>query len=113
MTHETLEDLLKRLRSPVLPPKLQTATLRYRFKLDGGPTMDLLLDQGRLSPGKPGDQPDCEVSCSPDEFAAVLEGQHNLLTAFMRGDVRLQGSITAAKTLYTFLRYSQLEEAHA
>jgi hypothetical protein len=30
----------------------------------------------------------------------------------MRGDVRIQGALAAAKLLYTFLRYAHLEEAN-
>jgi hypothetical protein len=41
----------------------------------------------------------------------VLSEQHNLLTSFMRGDLRIQGMLAAAKLLDTFLRYAHLEEA--
>jgi putative sterol carrier protein len=111
MTHDTLNSLLERLQAPILPPKLQAATVRYRFTLDSSERWDILLHQGRLAPDQTEGCPDCLVECTSDEFGAVLSGQHNLLTAFMRGDVRIQGALAAAKLLYTFVRYAHLDEA--
>jgi putative sterol carrier protein len=111
MTHDTLRSLLERLRAPILPPKLKEATVRYRFNLGGSEQWDILLDRGRLWLDQTGGPPDCLVECTSDEFAAVLSGQHNLLTSFMRGAFRIDGRLDAAKLLYTFLRYAELEEA--
>ena len=111
MTHDTLSSLLARLQAPILPLTLHAATARYRFTLDGRAPWDLLLHQGRLSLDQSKGRPDCLVACTSEEFGALLSGEHNLLTAFMRGDVRIQGTVAAAKLLYTFLRYAHLEEA--
>jgi putative sterol carrier protein len=112
MTHDTLSSLLARLQAPILPPKLKAATVRYRFKLSSSEQWDILLNQGRLSLDQTEGRPDCLVEYTSEEFGAVLSGQHNLLTSFMRGDVRTQGTLAAAKLLYTFLRYAHLGEAH-
>ena len=106
-----LKALVDRLQAPVLPPKLRAARLRYRFRLDGGQTLNGMLDRGRLSLEDFSEPPDCVVECASEELGAVFSGRHNLLTAFMRGDARLLGSLGSAKSLYTFLRYAQLEEA--
>ena len=112
MSHDTLSSLLERLQAPILPPKLKAATVRYRFTLDRSEQWDILLHQGGLSLDQTGGSPDCLVECTSDEFGAVLSGQHNLLTAFMRGDLRIQGPLAAAKLLYTFVRYAHPEEAN-
>jgi len=111
MTRDILNSLLERLQVPILPPKLKAATVRYRFTLDSSEQWDILLHQGRLALDQTGGCPDCLVECTSNEFGAVLSGQHNLLTSFMRGDVRIQGTLAAAKLLYTFVRYAHLEEA--
>ena len=111
MTREELKTLLDRLEAPVLPPKLQAAKVRYRFRLDRGESLDLVLERGRLRLVDGQEPPDCVLECTPDESVAVLTGRHNLLTAFMRGDLRLQGTLSAGKSLYTFLKYAQFEEA--
>jgi putative sterol carrier protein len=110
MTHDTLSSLLERLQAPILPPELKAATVRYCFTLGSSEQWDLLLNQGRLSLDQTKGRPDCLVDCTSDELGAILSGQHNLLTSFMRGDVRIQGTLAAAKLLYTFLRYAHLDE---
>lgn len=111
MTGTALGEVLDRLQAPVLPPKVQAARVRYRFTLDRGRAIDVLLEQGRLSLAGSEAPPDCAVECTSEELEALLSGRHNLLTAFMRGDVRILGTFGAAKSLYTYLRYAHLEEA--
>ena len=113
MTGPAIDALVDRLQAPVLPPRLQAATFRYRFLLDRGGTRDLTLERGRLRALESPDPPDCVLECTPEELQAVLTGRHNLLTAVMRGDVRVRGTLAAAKAIYTYLRYAQLEEAKA
>ena len=113
MTGAALAAVLERLRASVLPPKLQAAKLRYRFRLERGDSFDVVLNRGRLTVGESVEPPDCVVECSSEELQAVLTGRHNLLTTFMRGDARLLGTLAAAKSLYTYLRYAHLEEAKA
>jgi len=111
MTGTALIALLDRLRAPVLPPKLQSARVRFRFRLDRNETLDAVLDRGRLTAAESAEPPDCVVEGTSDELHAVLSGRHRLLTAFMRGDVRILGTMAAANCLYGYLRYAQLEEA--
>ena len=113
MTRDARWTLPERLQAPDLPPKLRTATLRYRFKLAGGEEGDLVLERGRFSLGDAKAKPDCVVECAAEEFVALFSGKHNMLTAFMRGDVRIQGTVGAAKSLHTFLRYARFEESKA
>jgi putative sterol carrier protein len=111
MAGAALGAVLDRLRTPVLPPKLEAARVRYRFTLDGGRSLDVVLQGGRLSLADPQEPADCVVECTSEELEALLSGRHNLLTAFMRGDVRVLGTFGAAKSLHTYLRYAHLEEA--
>src|SRR4029450_9334854 len=95
MTHDPLSALLERLQAPILPPTLKAATVRYRFTLGSSEAWDILLHQASLALGQTPGPPDCLVECTAEEFGAVLSGQHNLLTSFMRGDLRIQGPLTA------------------
>jgi putative sterol carrier protein len=113
MIQGSMSTLLERLSAPILPPKLKSASVRYRFRLDGKEQWDVVLDQGRLTLEEMKSQPDCLVECSPEEFTAIFSGRHNMLTVFMRGNIRFQGTIQAAKLLHTFIRYAQLEETKA
>ena len=109
MADDSLRSLLERLQAPIVPPKLKAATVRYRFNIGSGEQWDIILNQGRLSVDVTNSPPDCLVDCTSDELGAVLCGQHDMLTALMRGDFRMQGTLAAAKFLYTFLRYAHLE----
>jgi putative sterol carrier protein len=111
MTGAALAAVLDRLRAEVLPPKLQSSKIRYRFRLDRGDSLDVVLDRGRLSVAESPEPPDCVVECTSEELEAVLSGRHNLLTTFMRGDARLLGTLAAAKSLYSYLRYAHVEES--
>ena len=111
MTSETLKSLLDHLKPPILPPKVAKAALQYRFELDNGEHWDLRLSEGRLTLADNLESVDCQVHCSEDEFADILSGRHNVLTSFMRGDLRIAKTLAAGKALYSFLRYSVPSEA--
>lgn len=113
MTGPALDALVDRLQAPVLPPRIQTATFRYRFLMDQGETRNLVLERGRLRAEESADPPDCVMECTSEELQGLLSGRRNLMTAFMRGNVRIRGALAAAKSLYTYLRYAHLEEAKA
>jgi len=114
MNREELRSLLDRLRAPVLPPALKSATLRYRFHLtDDDRQWDLVLRDGRLLLEDTKGPVDCKMECSAGEFAGLLTGRNNLLTAFMRGNLIIQGALRSAKLLYTFLRFSEMAEVKA
>ena len=113
MAPDDIRPFLASLTPPILPPSLKSASLRYRFELEDGRTLDLLLQDGRISLAEREGAPDAVFRCAPDEWARYLSGRVNLLTAFMRGDLGIRGSLPAAKALYTFSRYVRVAEAKA
>ena len=113
MAPDDIRPFLASLTPAILPPAIKAASLRYRFELEDGKTWDLLLQDGRLSMAETAGEPDAVIRCAPDEWARVLSGRVNMVTAYMRGDVGLRGSLPAAKALYTFSRYARVAEAKA
>jgi putative sterol carrier protein len=90
-----------------LDPDLCETTARYRFDLKDGPSFTLLLDHGRLAvEDPPSATADCAVTCTGEEAERILRGDENVLTAFMRGELRLEtpAALDLAKRLYRFLR---------
>ena len=87
-----------------LPPDLHDAQARYRVEIEDGRSFLLTIDHGRLSLKEDGGEGDGVLKCSMDVFHRVLSGDVNLLTAFIRGDVRMSGDLRAIKALYRFLR---------
>ena len=113
MAPDDIRPFLASLKPANLPPAVKSASLTYRFELEDGRTWDLLLQDGRLSVAEGKAEPDVVIRCAPDEWARVLSGRVNLLTAWMRGDVGMRGDLPAAKALYTFSRYARVAEAKA
>jgi putative sterol carrier protein len=92
-----------------LAPEFRDTTATYRVELSDQRSFILALDHGRLTLREGREEADCVLSCAPEVFPRVLSGDLNLLTAFMRGDVRIGGDIGAAKRLYRYLRLANLK----
>jgi putative sterol carrier protein len=87
-----------------LPPEMRESRTRYRFDLDDGRSFTLALDRGRLSLEEGGDpEADCVLHCTAEEFQGIVAGDRNLLTAMMRGDIRVAGNLEWARRLYRYL----------
>lgn len=93
-----------------LPPELRDLKGTYRFEIDDGRLFMLRLDRGRLSLEEGSAQADVVLRCPMTGFIRALSGRLNLLTAFMRGDIHLQGDLELAKRLYRYLRIARTEE---
>ena len=96
-----------------LPPEIRDNVSRYRIELDDGRTFLLTLDHGHLEIEDGGHaKADCLLHCSAENFQRLLGGDWNLLTAFLRGDLRMTGDLEAAVRLYRFLRLTRGKEQH-
>jgi putative sterol carrier protein len=94
-----------------LPPEIRETTARYRIDLEDGRSFTLILNRGRLSVDEAGGEATCVLSCSAEMFLRVLNGETNLMTAFMRSEVLMSGDLAAAKRLYRYLRLSRAKGA--
>jgi putative sterol carrier protein len=95
-----------------LPPELRDMRATYRFELEDGRTFMLRLDWGRLSAEEAAADADCILRCPMNQFIGALSGRLNLLTAFMRGDIHIQGDLELTKRLYRYLRIARTQEGH-
>ena len=113
MASSDIRSLLASLSPPILPPALKQASVRFRCELEGGETWNLALHQGRLSLADKEGKPDCVLQSDPETLVRIFSGQAKFLPALARGDVRVQGSVTAFSYLNSFVQYAQLVEASA
>ena len=95
-----------------LPPEVREARAAYRFELEDGRSFMLRLVLGRLTMEEGTAASDCLLRCRMEDFMRMLSGRLNLLTAFMRGDIHLQGDLELAKRLYRYLRLARMQEGH-
>jgi putative sterol carrier protein len=110
MASPEIRSLLASMSPPILPPALKQASVRFRCELEGGETWDLALHQGRLSLADQEGKPDCVIQSDPEMLVRIFSGQAKFLPALARGDVRVQGSVTAFSYLNSFVQYAQLVE---
>src|SRR5688572_19730875 len=97
-----------------LPPDIRNAVATYRFDLKDGRAFTLTLDHGRpVLEERDSESPDCVVKCSKEEFTRLMTGKLNLLTALMRGDIRVSGNLASAKDLYRYLHLTSPKGEHA
>jgi putative sterol carrier protein len=113
MTPDDVRSVLEALNPLVLPPSIKGASVRYRFDLENAEGWDILLSRGLLRLADQEAEPDCVIQCAPETFVGILSGRINLLTALVRGELRIRGEIAKVKLLYTFLRYARPMEAKA
>ena len=93
-----------------LPPGYRNTVTSFRFDLSDRRSYLLVLDHGRLSAREGGGKAECILSCSPENFRRILNGELNLLIAVLRGSVRFRGNSDAAKILYFYLRLANARE---
>jgi putative sterol carrier protein len=93
-----------------LNPEFRETTAITRFDLSDNRSFMLTLDHGSLDLREGRDAAPTVFACSPEDFRRALRGELNLLTAFMRGDVRISGDLGTAKTLYRYLRLVNARE---
>jgi hypothetical protein len=97
----------------LLPPELRDANVRYRLEGADGTSRDLLLRGGRVSVPTEAGTPDAVLLNVPPDAMSLVDGRVNLLTAVMRGDIQIRGSLAAAALLYTYGRYAGAAEKSA
>jgi putative sterol carrier protein len=93
-----------------LDPDIRNHDATYRFDLGDDRSILLSLEQGRLAARDGGSDAACVIACSPDNFRRFMNGELNLLTAFLRGDASIRGDLAAAKRLYRYLRFANTKE---
>lgn len=91
-----------------LPPDLREVVERYAIEPTDGPPFTLTLERGRLREETAAGLPtQAVIRGSREDVGRMLSGELNLLTAFLRGDLRLSGDLACAKRLYRWLRLAR------
>jgi putative sterol carrier protein len=94
-----------------LPPEIREMAAEYRVELSDGRVLTLRLDRGVLSVEDRASEAECRLKSSPELLQRALTGEINLLTALMRGDIRVSGNLEWAKRLHRYLRISKQSRA--
>jgi putative sterol carrier protein len=81
-----------------------------RFDIEGVGSYLVEVDHGRVAARVSHGPADCVITSSPDDFVRILDGEQNLLTAFMQGRVGLQGDLAVAMVVHEFVPAHRREE---
>jgi putative sterol carrier protein len=81
-----------------------------RFDIEGVGSYRVEVDHGRVAARVGPGSADCVITCGPDDFVRIMEGEQNLLTAFMQGRVGFQGELAVAKVVHGLLPARPREE---
>jgi putative sterol carrier protein len=84
-------------------PNLKGTTGVFRFDVDDVGSWRVSVDDGKVSVKKGGGDADAIIGLSAEDFMHLVRGEINLLTAYLRGDIRATGDIALAKKLHGVL----------
>jgi putative sterol carrier protein len=95
----TVRVLLERIVARGPEPSLRRTTANYRFDLENAGRWDVKLVAGAPVLSDDATQPDCVINTTAADFIEIAEGKRNLVSAFLRGRLRITGDIALAMAL--------------
>jgi putative sterol carrier protein len=99
----SLQQIIQDVKAKPHDERLRNVQGSYRFDIEGVGSFRLEVDHGRLTVEDGLGPADCVFACEPDDFVRIIEGQQNMLTAYMQGRVRLEGDVALAKVFHGLL----------
>ncbi len=78
-----------------------------RFDVDGAGSWRVMLDHGRVTVAESHDSADIVIKLPEPLLLEIARGEKSLLTAYMRGEVTLEGDLAYMPTLQRVVRWSR------
>jgi putative sterol carrier protein len=100
---ETFRQMARESGPRLAPEELEDVEGSYRFDIDDESWM-LTLRDGYLLVTEESGAADCVVRASDEEFQRLMQGNQNMLTAFLQGRIDIEGDMAMAHRLHTYLR---------
>jgi putative sterol carrier protein len=92
-------EFFETLESRVDESKTAGMTGTYLFEVDGAGTWTVDVKDGQLNVTEGGDQADCTISVSEENFEQLISGKLNPTSAYMTGKLKVKGDMGAAMKL--------------
>ena len=109
MAH-SFQQIIDEVKAERFDERLEDYQGTCRFDVEGVGSYLAEVDHGRMAVRESHGPADCVITASPEDFVRLLEGEQNLLTAFMQGRISFQGDPTVAKMVHGFLPAHPREE---
>jgi putative sterol carrier protein len=71
----------------------------YLFDIDGAGTWLVTVADGSIAVAEGGDDADCTIAASEENFMRIVRGEQNPTTAYMTGKLKIKGDMGAAMKL--------------
>jgi putative sterol carrier protein len=92
-------EFFETLESRIDESKTAGMTATYLFEVDGAGTWSVDVNDGKLTVTEGGNEADCTISVSDDNFEQLISGDLNPTTAYMTGKLKVKGDMSAAMKL--------------
>jgi putative sterol carrier protein len=96
---ERAREFFETLESRVDESKTAGMTATYLFEVDGAGTWTVDVNGGKLSVTEGGNDADCTISVSEENFEQLISRELNPTTAYMTGKLKVKGDMSAAMKL--------------
>jgi putative sterol carrier protein len=92
----SLEQILADGRGKHFDERARNVSGSYRFDVSGVGSYRLEVDHGQISFREDAGPADCVLALDPEDFVRIIEGEQNMLTAYMQGRIRIEGDLALA-----------------
>ena len=96
---EAAREFFETLESRIDESKTAGMTATYLFDVAGAGKWTVDVNNGKLNVSEGGDQADCTISVSEDNFEQLISGDLNPTSAYMTGKLKVKGDMGAAMKL--------------
>ena len=96
---ENVREFFETLESRVDESKAAGLTATYLFDVEGAGQWVVDVDDGKVKVREGGDEADCTISVSDDNFMKIVRGEQNPTTAYMTGKLKVKGDMGQAMKL--------------
>jgi putative sterol carrier protein len=92
-------EFFETLESRVDESKIAGLTATYLFDVDGAGKWTVDVKDGKLDVTEGGNEADCTISVSKENFEQLISRDLNPTTAYMTGKLKVKGDMSAAMKL--------------
>jgi putative sterol carrier protein len=96
---EGTREFFETLESRVDEAKTAGMTATYLFDVDGAGKWTVDVNGGKINVTEGGDDADCTISVSKDDFERLIRRELNPTSAYMTGKLKVKGDMSAAMKL--------------